>query len=410
MFSLQTSLSWKMLWENKLRFFFSILGIAISIALIFIIQGFRDGLLRQIKVYPLNSGADIFVSQEGVDSLLLGSSILSSEIKINLSRTSGVEEVADIITSMAMFAHHDEKTPVTIIGYDQNKTIGGPWILKEGRLLTKRLLYKKLIEEDLPAVLLKKQLKPKEVIFDYTLAKSYGLNIGDIVEIQDYDFEIIGFSGETTSWITSPIFMSRESARDILKTPPNFTSYFLVKVKEGYDPKIVKDEIFKRSADYSRISDLVSGIEVFTAQELAQKDADFTEELFISMMGVITILSFLIGILIIGLTIYILALEKLRDFAILKAVGTTNRQVYKIVIIQTIISTFLGFILGLLIALGLDYLTTQILTTQFIIVVERSYIWAVLGGSFIMALLAAYIPIRKVFQVEPTLVFGARQY
>lgn len=399
-----------MLWENKLRFFFSIIGIGISIALIFINQGFQDGLLRQIKVYLTNSGADIIVSQEGVDSFLLGSSVLSSQIKTNLLRTNGVKEAADIVTSMAIFDYKGEKTPISIIGYDQNKTIGGPWQLKEGRLLSKSPLYKKLISQDLSPVLLKKQLKPKEVIFDYALAKSYGLNIGDIVEIQDYDFKIVGFSQGTTSWITSPIFMSRESAQNVLKTLPGFTSYFLVKVKPGYRVEAVKNEILRRSADYRGISDRVSGIEVFTAKELAQKDVNLTKELFISMMGIITVLTFLIGILIIGLAVYILVLEKIRDFAVLKAVGTTNWQIYKIVIIQTFISTFLGFILGLLIAKGLEHLTTQILVTQFVIVIEKSYIAAVFWASFIMALLASYFPIRKVFRVEPTLVFGARKY
>lgn len=399
-----------MLGENKLRFFFSIAGIGIAVALIFINQGFQDGLLRQIKVYLLNSGADIFVSQEGVDSFLLGSSSLATEVKVNLLRTSGVKEVAELVTAMAMFDHQGEKTPVTIIGYDPAKNIGGPWKLVKGRPLAKTPPRPKAAEKNSPPTFLKKQLKPKEAIFDYALAKKYGLSIGDKVEIQDYDFKVVGFSGGTTSWITSPIFMSRESARSILKTSPGVTSFFLVNVARGRSVQKVRDDILRRSGDYQRNSERISGIEVFSAAELAQKDEDITRELFISMMGVITVLTFLIGTLIIGLAVYILILEKLRDFAVLKALGATNRHVYKIVIIQTFINAFLGFGLGLLTALGFEYLTTQVITTQFIIVVERNYIGKVLLVTSVMVVLASYFPIRKVFKVKPTVVFGARQY
>jgi len=399
-----------MLWENKLRFLFSILGIGISIALIFINQGFQDGMLRQIKAYLLGTGADIFISQEGVDSFLFSSSALPFAAKADFLRVSGVEQVTDVVAGLAMFDYQNDKTPVMVIGFDPNKDVGGPWQLKQGQPLEPVPLYQKTIAAGTATGLLKKQIKPKEAIFDYALSKKYGLEVGDDVEIQDYDFKIVGLSGGTTSWITSPIFMSRESARNIFKKSADVTSFFLINVKDGYDVQAVKDQIALRSADYSKISKRVSGIEVFTASELAQKDADFTEELFISMMGIITLLTFLIGVLIIGMVIYILTLEKLRDFAVLKAVGTTNGQIYKTVIIQTFISAFLGFILGLLIALGLEYLTTQVITTQFTIVVEPGYIWTVLVASVVMALLASYVPIRKVFKVEPTLVFSARKY
>ncbi len=306
MFSLRTTISWKMLVENKMRFILSILGIGAAIAIIFVNQGFQDGLLQQVKVYPLNSGADIYVSQEGVDSFIFGFSSLKSKLKAQILKTNGVSEVTSIVTSMMIFKHNNQRSSSIIIGYDANKRFGGPWELKEGRYLKENPLYKKEGNLNTVALFSKKQVKPKEVIFDFNLSQKYGLKIGDIVEIQDYDFKIVGFSKGTTSWIVSPIFMSREDARSILKKESNVVSYFLVKVKNGFNPLVVKNEIIQTSADSRRVSDRISGIEVFTAKELAQKDENFTREFFVSMMGIVTFMTYIIGILIIGLVIYIL--------------------------------------------------------------------------------------------------------
>jgi len=366
MFSLRTTISWKMLAENRLRFILSILGIGAAIAIIFVNQGFQDGLLRQVKVYPLNSGADIYVSQEGVDSFIFGFSTLQSKLKAQILKTDGVSKVTGIVTSMMIFKYKDQKSPSIVIGYDSNKKFGGPWKLKEGRYLKKNLLYKKNYDSNSKTATLfsKKQVKPKEVILDFNLSQKYGLKIGDIVEIQDYNFKIVGLSEGTTSWIVSPIFMSREDARSILKKSRNVVSYFLVTVKSGFDPLVVKSNIIQRSADSRRISDRISGIEVFTAKELAEKDENFTREFFVSMMGVVTFMTYIIGILIIGLVIYILTLEKIKEYAILKAVGAKNRQIFLIVLIQTFISSTLGFIIGISIAKGFEYLTTSVIATS----------------------------------------------
>jgi len=409
MFRIENELGWKILTENKLRFFFSIVGIGASIAIIFINQGFQDGLLRQVKAYLLKSGAEIYVSQEGVDSFMFGSSALSTNLKAQLLKTNGIAEVTDVVTTPFVFDHNNEKNPAIIIGYDANKNFGGPWKLKSGEFLKKEPRYKKIETGKIVPLFSEKQVKPKEAILDFNLAQKHGLNVGDAVEIQDYDFEIVGLSEETTSWLVSPIFMSRENVKNILKKNKDATSYYLITIKDGFSPLGVKNKIISRSADTRRISDRISGIEVLTAREFAKKDESFMREFFVSMLGIVTFLTYVIGILIIGLVIYILTLEKTRDYAILKAVGATNKQVFRIVLLQTFVSAAFGFVLGLLIAKGFEYLTTSLISTQFIVVVEQKFIWIVLAGIFLMSLVASIIPLKKVFTVEPTIVFRTKQ-
>lgn len=408
----QISVAWRMLYENKLRFFISIVGIGVSIALIFVNRGFQDGLIQQMKAYVLGSGADIYVSQEGVDSFLFGSSAINQDIKQNILRVNGVDKVTDVVTAVTIFEHEGEKSPITIIGYDTSADVGGPWKLREGSYLASTAPYQRLYaEKDTVApVLLRSQIQPKSVVFDYTLAQTYGLSVGDTVEIQDYTFIISGLSAETTSWITSPVFMHKDDARVALKMPTSDSSFFLVTAKEGENIEQIKNNILLRSADPNRISGRLSGIEVFTAAELAQKDADFTEELFVSMIGIITMLTFLIGVLIIGLVVYILTLEKTRDFAVLKALGTTNTQVLQIVFLQTMMSGMLGLLLGSVIAKILEYFTTTVWATQFVIIVRNEYMLTVFFVVIVFSIIAAIIPIRRVLSVSPTLVFSSRQY
>ncbi len=99
----------------------------------------------------------------------------------------------------------------------------------------------------------------------------------------------------------------------------------------------------------------------------------------------------------------------MKDYAILKAVGAKNRQILLIVLLQTFISAIFGFVIGVSIAKLFEYITTSIIPTQYIIVVESNFILSVFVGVFLMSLVAAIIPIRKVLLVEPTLVFSSRQ-
>ncbi|MBI1885714.1 MAG: FtsX-like permease family protein [Chloroflexi bacterium] len=105
-----------------------------------------------------------------------------------------------------------------------------------------------------------------------------------------------------------------------------------------------------------------------------------------------------------GLTIYTATVEKAREYGILKAVGFTNRYLYRVVLEQSLVTGLIGFVVGM----GLTLVAgpfAQNLVPQFVILVRWQDLLAVFGVTLLMALFAAYIPVRRLAQIDPVAVF-----
>lgn len=388
---------WKNLWQDKLRFFLSVLGVTLAVILITVIQGFLWGIYKQLAAYPTNSGADFWVAQEGVESLMMTYSVIPGTVKENLLKVSEIEEVTGIYYFPAIFDHADIKAPVTVIGYDTNRELGRPWSIVEGDLLKKFPLVSYLSKRAAEQTrVFHKQLKEGEVIFDKALSELYGLRVGDRVEIMDRDFRIVGFSGDTASWIAAPLFVSREEAARLLGLRSGeFYNFILVRLKPHENADLVKRKIIGRIPD----------IEVWKTRELIRNDKVLMDDLFLGPILMMTFIAFVIGVLIIGLTIYTTTLQKIREYGILKAIGAGNGRLYTIVLIQTFLISLLGFFFGGAVSVYLDFLTNRQLDTKFMVTVTPSNLTLIFAATLLMSLIASYLPARRVFYIDPSLVF-----
>jgi len=114
--------------------------------------------------------------------------------------------------------------------------------------------------------------------------------------------------------------------------------------------------------------------------------------------------AFVVGLAVAGLTIYTATVEKSREYGILKAEGFTNSFLYRVVFEQSLITGFLGFMLGA----GLTLLVAPIAqdtVPQFVVFVRWQDILGIAGVTLLMALIAAYIPIRRMASIDPVTVF-----
>ena len=120
----------------------------------------------------------------------------------------------------------------------------------------------------------------------------------------------------------------------------------------------------------------------------------------------ILILAFIVGLAVSGLTIYTATVEKAREYGILKAVGFTNGYLYRVVFEQSLVIGMLGFLIGagLTVAVG-PFI--EDLVPQFVMFVRWQDILLVAGITLLMALLAAYVPVRLLAAIDPVAVFKA---
>ena len=90
----------------------------------------------------------------------------------------------------------------------------------------------------------------EELVFDSVLAKKHQLLIGDRVEIMGKNFQIVGLSKNTTSWMTSFVFIRKTAAEELIRTP-GATSFLLVASEPNLEPLSIEQQLLKISGSGS---------------------------------------------------------------------------------------------------------------------------------------------------------------
>jgi putative ABC transport system permease protein len=108
-----------------------------------------------------------------------------------------------------------------------------------------------------------------------------------------------------------------------------------------------------------------------------------------------------VGAVIIGAVTYLSALERVRDFAVLKAVGAAGRSLVASVVIEAVLAALAAALLGIALS--------QVVVPMFAPL--RIDITAVAYGALplvavIIGVLASLVAVRRVMSVDPALAFG----
>src|SRR5512143_4099102 len=297
--------------KDKTRMALSIAGVALAVMLILLLNGFLDGLYRQITSYLDRSPASLVVAQEDVANLLGASSLLPSTTAARVESIRGVERVVPILSQFIILDLHDKKQPVYLVGYDPDEG-GGPWEMASGR----------------------EPRRKREVVFDRVLAERHGLGIGDSMEALGQDLTIVGLSNGTTSWMTSFIFVDKKEAEQLL-LEPGATSFLLVSTSPGADLQAIIQRVNRQS-----------DVNAVRKNEMAANDLRLFAKVFSMPLKLMVAIAFLVGSIIVGMVIYTITVERQREYGVIKAIGATNGVLYRIVVVQAVAAALIGTTVG----------------------------------------------------------------
>jgi putative ABC transport system permease protein len=352
-----------------MRLTLSIAGVALAVMLILILSGFLNGMYRQISAYLDHSPGSIVVTQEGVSNLLGATSILPSQSAELARNTESVAGVVPILSQFVILDLHGKKQPAYVIGYDPALG-GGPWQFAAGR----------------------PPQADDEVVFDRVLARRHELVVGDRFEIMGREFTIAGLSEDTTSWMTSFLFIRKTAAESLLRTP-GATSLLLVTPRDGVASEEVRDAL----------RDL-PGADALLKRDVIANDAKLFARLFSAPLQLMVTIAFLVGTLVVGLVIYTATVERQREYGVLKAIGARNSVLYRVVTAQALIAAGAGSAIGVGLAFGAAQLIMA-LRPQFLVAIEPPAAAQALLAGLAMALLAALVPARTIARLAPADVF-----
>ncbi|MBL8078206.1 MAG: ABC transporter permease [Anaerolineales bacterium] len=363
------SLARRNLFQDKTRLALSIFGVALAVMLILVLKGFLAGMNRQITSYLDHSPGSIVVAQEDVVNLLGATSLLPEGVAQKAESIRGVGKAIPILSQFVILDLHDKKQPAYMIGYD-SKLGGGPWELSAGR----------------------EPRSKREIVFDRIFADRLDVKLGDQIEVMGKDFTIVGFSNDTTSWMTSYFFIRKRDAEELLLAP-GATSFLLLTTSDNAN----MNDILRRVNN-------ISNVNALTKKEMIANDINLFADIFSAPLKLMVGIAFLVGTMIVGLIIYTATVERQREYGVIKAIGGKNRFLYQVVLTQALFASLAGSLLGVLLANGAAQWIMSA-RPQFLIVFDPADSGQALLAGLGMALIAAIFPTRVVANLAPAEVF-----
>ena len=384
------------LFHDKTRLVLSIIGLAIPVALVLYNLGVLAYAMNSAGVYIEHVDADIWVSQAGVETLPERSSI-SNRVKTAINqirRIQGVTEVtplliadvqAEIITGRA--TSEEPKFALTLVGYDMESGRGGPWQLRDGYL------------DPMPG--------EREIILDGKVADTNQLEVGDTIRLAQSDFQVVALSEDTSTLSEQMGFLPLKRAQQITSGDQNTISYLLLKTA---GLPATRSDSQRGPVWTCALCDEISQeteLSAFGREHFKENSINIWMEWMGIWMIALSVVILAVGVVVVMITIYTATIERLPEFGVLKAIGSTNRYIARVVLQQAFISATLGYLIGLGLTLLFATLTTQLGDGTQVVVNPSiglgTYLMVVLL-SFLAALLAIY----KAIRVDPMVVFQAR--
>ena len=367
----------KNLFHERIRLAISVGGVAVSVFLIGILMSLYRGWDQKVGEYVEQVPADVWVASEGATDFINAPSVLPESVGALLGLLPEVDTVSPLIVRpLEMTKAGDDpgnEFEVQLVGYDPAIGLGGPLALVEG----------------------KSPPGPGEVVVDKETSDRYGVDVGDRLIRGAQSLTVVGKSSGGDFVFTQVAFVTQETAVDFLELDPESQrTFFLLTLQ---DPA-------QTEALAARLELAATDLTFFTGEEFADKTRDRIMGNILPILVVLLIVAFIVGLAVAGLTIYTATVEKSREYGILKAEGFTNRFLYRVVFEQSLVTGVLGFLLGGS-ATMLVAPFAQDLVPQFVVFIRWQDLLGISGATLLMALIAAYIPVRRIARIDPVVVF-----
>ena len=370
------SLARKNLWHDRLRFAITVAGVSFAVTLILVQVGLFMGLLGKSTVTIENASADIWVTSKETPNVDFAHTFPETTV-LRVRGVPGVQRADNLILQfMNIMLPSGAEEGCLVYALDDFQAWNLPWNVQGADV------------RDLK--------RGRYILMDQSAVRRFGtFSIGDYREIVGARFKIIGTTTGAQSFTTAPIvFMDFRNAQERLETLRNKAQYVLVKVEPGVDVAEVADGI-RRTLPYN---------DVYTKADWARRSRSYwVVSTGLGMnMGVTVFLGILVGIVVVGQTLYTSAVEHVKEFGTVKAIGGSNWDIYKILGEQALIAAVVGFGLGGVISLLMRPLMAKLYLT---VLITPGFAATVFAGTVLMCLAAAMLSFRRVASIDPALVF-----
>ncbi|MEH3055225.1 MAG: FtsX-like permease family protein [Patulibacter minatonensis] len=174
----------------------------------------------------------------------------------------------------------------------------------------------------------------------------------------------------------------------------------LVRLKDGADAGATQDRVQRLLDDRYPI------VDALTRKELEEKFVGQVNQL-VNMIYAFLAFALLVSLLGISTTFTLTVQERRRELGMMRAIGTTRRQIRRLVRLEAILTGLLGGVLGVGVGLGFGALVARLLADDgFSYVVPVGSIVVVVIVAAVVAALAATLPARRAGKIDIVRALG----
>jgi putative ABC transport system permease protein len=381
-------LAWLQLKREKIRLLIALAGIGFAVILMFIQLGFRDALFDSAVRMHENLQGDIFLVSPQSTALIAMKSFSQRRLYQALGYE-GVESISPIYLDFGLWKNPDNRRTrgILVIGFDPNAPIFALPGVTQG-LGQIQLPDTVLFDEDSRAEFgsIAQKFKDGETI--QTEVGGRRISVGGI-------FKLGASFGADGNIITSDLNFLRIFDR----RKSGLIDVGMIKLKPGVNLQSVVDTLRKN------IQEPYQDVKVLSKQEFIASEQNYWKSStaigFIFTLG--AGIGFVVGTVIVYQILYTDVADHLAEYATLKAMGYRNSYLLSVVFQEAIILSFLGYIPGFLLALGLYSLTLNATSLPIAMTLDRAI--TVLCLAIVMCTISGAIAVRKVQDADPADIF-----
>ncbi|MEO7121509.1 MAG: ABC transporter permease [Ginsengibacter sp.] len=376
MFTLKTA--WKFIRFDKAKSIGVVVGIMISTFLIGQQLGIFIFLTNAMQALATNVKADIWVvDSKTKDVNQLGK--LDVRVLHVVQSLPGIQDAFPVfITGASANYQSGESGGITLIGIDIANLNA---VLDPSKIIAGK-------PSDLQA--------DGAISGEYYELKNLGgnIDIGTGLEINGkrafFAMQTKGFRGFGASFCVTTI----DKARYYSNQSTNTISAALVKIKPGKNADSIS----------TLINNTIFGVRAWPSKKLANSTLNkiLGSSGIALSTGTLIIFALIAGFFIIGLTMYTSALDRLKDYGTLKAIGASNKFISRLILTQAIIFAIVGFTIAYFLLLGFQ---KGVAYSGLIFSFSPLLLLAIFAVIGLISIGGASFALRRIKGIEPASVF-----
>ena len=247
----------------------------------------------------------------------------------------------------------------------------------------------------------------KEVVMDVVTAENHNFSVGDRVTVlagaTPASFTIVGIAEFANvgapGGATFALFEFRTA--QVLLGSKGEVDLINVVIENNFDINDVKNDITNLDSE---------NLNVINAQEAAAEQADSIKQgldFFNTILNVFAGIAIFVGAFIIQNTFRILLLQRTKELSLLRALGTSKKQIYRLVISESLFMSIIGSGLGIALGIGLavavkeglQYFEFGLPDGPLVLTTEAAITGLIIGIT--VTIFSSLLPARKASQVSP---------